>query len=214
MQTEQLIERLSADVAPAPRHATSVRLLEGVAGGVVVSFVAMWLWLGIRPDLGSVVATSAFWMKFGYTLVLAAIAFRLTERLGRPGVNAVLWQSMVFLPVLLLFAMAMIRLIASQPAERAHLIMGASANVCPWRIVVLSLPVFAGTFFGLRRLAPTRLVVAGAAAGLLAGAAGAWVYAFHCDESAAPFVAIWYTLGIALVGALGGMLGQWLLRWR
>jgi hypothetical protein len=48
----------------------------------------------------------------------------------------------------------------------------------------------------------------------LAGAAGAWVYAFHCDESAAPFVAIWYTLGIALVGALGGMLGQWLLRWR
>ena len=50
-------------------------------------------------------------------------------------------------------------------------------------------------------------------AGLLAGAFGAWIYAFHCDESAAPFVIIWYTLGIAAIGALGGLLGRTLLRW-
>jgi hypothetical protein len=48
---------------------------------------------------------------------------------------------------------------------------------------------------------------------LLAGAVGAWIYAFHCNESAAPFVAIWYTLGMAAVGASGGLLGKWLLRW-
>jgi len=214
VQTEQLIERLSQDAAPVPRHAASVRLLEGVAAGAALSFVVMWLWLGIRPDLGLVVSTSAFWMKFGYTLLLAAFAFRLTERLGRPGVRVVLWLALLFAPVVALVAMAVFRLTGSQPAERMHLILGASANICPWRIAILALPIFAGACFGLRRLAPTRLIVAGAAAGLLAGAAGAWVYAFHCDESAAPFVAIWYTLGIALVGALGGVLGKWLLRWR
>jgi hypothetical protein len=91
--------------------------------------------------------------------------------------------------------------------------MGASSNVCPWRIALLSLPLFAGAFWSLSKLAPTRPIVAGTMAGLLAGAFGAWIYAFHCDESAAPFVVIWYTLGIAAVGALGGALGRFVLRW-
>ena len=91
--------------------------------------------------------------------------------------------------------------------------MGHSHTVCPWRIVILSLPVFASVFWSLQKLAPTRPVLAGAAAGLLAGAAGAFVYAFHCDESAAPFVVLWYTAGIALVGLAGGLIGRFLLRW-
>jgi hypothetical protein len=91
--------------------------------------------------------------------------------------------------------------------------MGRSHTVCPWRIAILSLPIFASVFWSLRRLAPTKPVLAGAAAGLLAGAAGAFVYAFHCDESAAPFVVLWYTVGIALVGLAGGLLGRFLLRW-
>jgi hypothetical protein len=65
----------------------------------------------------------------------------------------------------------------------------------------------------MRSLAPTRLTLAGAVAGLLAGAAGTFIYAFHCNESAAPFVVIWYTLGIAAVGVLGALMGRSLLRW-
>jgi hypothetical protein len=65
----------------------------------------------------------------------------------------------------------------------------------------------------MRQLAPTRPILAGGCAGLLAGAAGAWVYAFHCNESAAPFMAIWYTLGIAAAGLLGAATGRWVLRW-
>ena len=67
----------------------------------------------------------------------------------------------------------------------------------------LSLPICAGTLWSLRALAPTHLIVAGAVAGFASGALGAWIYAFHCDESAMPFVLIFYTLGIALVGATG-----------
>ncbi len=99
--------------------------------------------------------------------------------------------------------MAATQLMDAAPAARTHLIMGSSADVCPWRIIVLSLPICAGTLWSLRALAPTRLIVAGAVAGFGSGALGAWIYAFHCDESAMPFVFIFYTLGIALVGALG-----------
>ncbi len=79
--------------------------------------------------------------------------------------------------------------------------MGHSADVCSVLIAALALPLFGGLFWSLRKLAPTRLTQAGAAAGLLAGSAAATIYAFHCTESTATFIAIWYTAGIALTTA-------------
>ncbi|MDQ2861234.1 MAG: DUF1109 domain-containing protein [Pseudomonadota bacterium] len=55
--------------------------------------------------------------------------------------------------------------------------------------------------------------MAGAAAGLLAGAAGATVYGLYCDETAALFVVTWYTLAIAVCAAIGALLGARWLRW-
>ena len=51
-------------------------------------------------------------------------------------------------------------------------------------------------------------------AGGCAGAFGAAIYGFHCDETASPFVVIWYTLGMAAVAALGALAGSRWLRWR
>ncbi len=62
-------------------------------------------------------------------------------------------------------------------------------------------------------MAPTKPILAGASAGLLAGSAGAWVYGFHCSESALVFVSIWYTAGIAAMVVVGALTGRWLLRW-
>jgi hypothetical protein len=78
---------------------------------------------------------------------------------------------------------------------------------------VLSAPVFAAAMWGMRSFAPTRPVLAGAAAGLFEGAAGALVYAFHCPELAAPFLGTWYVLGMLVPTALGAILGPRVLRW-
>lgn len=213
MQTADLIDRLSSEDPIAPRSGAVVPLAGLLVGGCIVSFLVMWAWLGFRPDLAQAVATSAFWMKFAYTLTLAALCFWLVERLGRPGAGIARPQRMILLPLAVIFVLAIAQIATAPAALRMHLLMGASSHVCPWRIVALSLPIFVAAALGLRRLAPTRLVAAGAAAGLLAGAMGAWIYAFHCDESAAPFIALWYTLGIATTGAIGGASGKWLLRW-
>ena len=74
-------------------------------------------------------------------------------------------------------------------------------------------PVFAAAMVALRSLAPTRPAWAGAAAGALAGGAGAAVYALHCPELAAPFLAVWYVAGMGLPVLLGAVLGPRLLRW-
>jgi hypothetical protein len=49
--------------------------------------------------------------------------------------------------------------------------------------------------------------VAGAIAGLVAGALGATAYAFHCPDNSVPFVAIWYSTLVALCGVIGAILG-------
>lgn len=49
--------------------------------------------------------------------------------------------------------------------------------------------------------------LAGAASGLLAGAIATLVYCLHCPEMTAPFLAIWYVLGMASPTAPGALLG-------
>ena len=173
----------------------------------------MVLWLGVRPDLMPAMRTGPFWMKFAYALSVAVLGFGLIDRLARPDGEGGVFGSLILAPLGVMIALALYQFFAAPADARMALMMGGSAQVCARNIVALSLPVFAGLFWSLRRLAPTRLTLAGAVAGTLAGAAGTFIYAFHCTESAAPFVAIWYTLGIAAVGALGAILGRVLLRW-
>jgi hypothetical protein len=85
--------------------------------------------------------------------------------------------------------------------------------LCPWRILALSAPIFAVVIWAMRRAAPTRPALAGAAAGVFAGAVGATVYGLFCQEATAAFVVAWYSLGIAACAALGAAVGARLLRW-
>jgi hypothetical protein len=173
----------------------------------------MLAWLRLRPDLIAAATTAAFWMKLVYAAATATIAFLVAEHLSRPTGSVRPSALLVVLPLLVLLGFALIQLGSAAQADRMHLLMGNSWTVCPGRIIVLSLPILGVVFAAFRRLAPTNLAAAGVAAGLLAGAAGTVVYALHCDESAAPFVVVWYTLGMASVGLLGGLLGRPLLRW-
>jgi hypothetical protein len=91
--------------------------------------------------------------------------------------------------------------------------LGASWKVCSTNVFLLSVPIFGGLLWSFRRLAPTQLRLAGATAGLTAGAWGATLYCLHCPESSAIFVLTWYTLGMVLAAGAGAMLGPRLLRW-
>ncbi len=213
MKTDDVIDDLTRDLAPVPRHALSLRLALGVGIGAAVSAIVMVVWLGIRPDLMQAAATRAYWMKFFYTALLAIFAFWTTGRLARPGSRADWAFAGIGGVFLILLAMAAMRLMHAPPDARMPLIMGHSSHVCPWLIAVLSLPIFVGAIWSLRGLAPTRLILTGVIAGLASGALGAWIYAFHCDESAAPFVLTFYTLGIALLGMAGAAIARPLLRW-
>ena len=213
MKTDDLITALAGDVAPIQPNAVGRRLGLGLAVGAVVSTAVMVLWLGVRADLMHAMMTGPFWMKFAYALSVAVLGFGLIDRLARPDGDGGIFGPLILAPLALMVALAIYQLFGAPEDLRMKMMLGASYQVCARNIVILSTPIFFGLFWALRSLAPTRLTLAGAVAGILAGAAGTFIYAFHCNESAAPFVAIWYTCGIAAVGALGALLGRLTLRW-
>ena len=78
---------------------------------------------------------------------------------------------------------------------------------------LVAAPLFLAFVWVLKDLAPTRLRCAGAGPGFAAGAIGALVYSLHCPELAAPFIGVWYLLGMPIPTAIGASLGPRLLRW-
>ncbi|MDB5506764.1 MAG: hypothetical protein JWR75_1402 [Devosia sp.] len=210
---DAFLDSLAADLRPTPRSALRRRLLAGLGIGMVIAAVLMIPWLGLRADLAGAVSGPIFWVKFGYTLVSAVAGYIAVNRLARPGGHDRRAVAIAALALLIAGAAGLVQWFGAPPEAQRALVLGGSALVCPLYIVALSLPVFTATILVMRRLAPTRLTQAGAAAGLLAGSAGALVYSLHCGENGLPFLALWYTTGIALVTALGALTGRWLLRW-
>lgn len=213
MNTDDLITRLAQDVPPVRRDATVRRLALGILCGALVSGAAVVLALGIRPDLGLAMRGTAFWMKWGYALLLALAAIVVTLQLARPDSARLRWTWLPAVPVVLLAGLGVIELARTPPALWLAMWLGHSWMICPWLVLALAMPIFVGLLWSFRRLAPTRLRAAGAAAGLVAGAFAAMVYCIHCPEVSAIFVLTWYSLGILLAASVGALLGPRLLRW-
>jgi hypothetical protein len=212
MRTDDLIAILSDDLAPVRRGAVMRWLLLGLAAGMLISIALMLMMLKPRHDLDQAMHGTVFWMKFSYTATLALLGLVVLHHQARAGADSRKAIFALGVPVVALILLSAVQMSAPD-ADNAALVMGHTWMVCPWRIVGLALPLLAVLFLALRRLAPTRLVFAGAAAGLVAGSAAATVYGFHCTEYAAPFILIWYTLGIAVCAAIGAVFGRWMLRW-
>jgi len=213
MRTDRWINLLASQAAPVAARRVAplmARLLPwGLAGAVTIMLAGY----GLRHDLPGVLRLPLFWLKVGVPLAVALAGLALVGRLGRPGVPAGRAWWGVALPVLLLWLLGAGQWLAATPAERPPLLWGQTWRTCVFNIGLIGLPVFAAALAVLRQLAPTRPAWAGAAAGTLAGGAGACVYAWHCPELTAPFLAVWYVLGMALPVLAGAVLGPRLLRW-
>jgi hypothetical protein len=214
MQTEDLIDLLATDAAPAPAGAVMRRLGMAALIAIMGALALLLVTWGVRPDIHQAMHTGPFWMKAGYTVWIAAAAFAMTAAAARPGGAPRRPARMVLAgAVIAIVVLACLDLILTPAGQRAAAWLGSSALMCPWRILAISAPAFAAIIWGLRALAPTRLRLAGAAAGLLAGAIGASIYGLYCQETAAAFVATWYTLGLAICAGVGALAGPRLLRW-
>jgi hypothetical protein len=212
MRTDDLVKTLAADHAIRPPSIGRVLALALVVG-LAIAAAIFAVMLGPRPDAVASLSSPRFVLKFVETLLLAGTAGLLTLRLMRPdaapGAAAV---ALVAAPaVLVLAVLAELMLV---PADAwAMRLTGKNSLVCLTFIPLMAVPLLAALFVALRHGAPTRPVMAGAAAGLLAGGLSATLYAAHCIDDSPLFVATWYGLAIAVVATIGALLGSRLLRW-
>ncbi|MGD9913538.1 MAG: NrsF family protein [Rhizobiaceae bacterium] len=211
MQTGRLIDALAADAARKPQAmagAWLLALLAAVAFAAAVFFAT----LGPRPDFAIAAETPRFLFKFVVTLVLLASALAGLIAIARPGARLVRTWLLVAAPLLL--AAAVIGELVVLPSElRATRWMGTNALLCMVFIPVIGLGPLAAFLLGLRHGAPTRPALAGAMAGISAGALAATFYAAHCVDDSPLFVATWYTLAIAALALIGALGGRYMLRW-
>lgn len=213
MNSEDLIARLAQDVTPLPRHALRHRLGLGLCLGAMVTLALVAVALGLRPDLWLAMHGSAFWVKGVYTASLGVCALLATARLGRPDAKTPVWLWLALLPVVGLAIIGGVEMAQVPSGQWLAMWLGKSWKVCSTLVFLLSVPIFCGFLWSFRAFAPTRLRLAGASAGLAAGAWAATLYCLHCPEVSAIFVLTWYTLGMVLAAGLGALVGPRFLRW-
>jgi hypothetical protein len=210
MRTDDLIAALSRDAAPALPPVGKL-LARALLFSVPVTWALFVLVFDLRDDVAEAAGEGWFALKLGLAALAAFAGWRLVSAASAPG---------RLLPAALLGLLAA-ALVAANGADLALMgaegwrerLVGDNAFTCLVSIPMLSAAPLAGALLALRDAAPTRPALAGAAAGLMAGAVGALFYGLHCTDDSPLFFSVWYLLAIGLVALAGVAAGRALLRW-
>lgn len=214
MKTEELVTLLATGAGAVERDSTARRFGIAVTAGLFVAGVLMMATLGLRSDLlAGIPPDPMFWLKIAFAGLSAVASVVAASRLSRPGAKLSAMPAAIAAPFIAIWLLAAYALIAASPGTRAELVLGESWRTCPLGIAFLSIPVMFSVLWAMKGLAPTRLRLAGLAAGLAAGTLGTLVYALHCPEVAAPFIGTWYVLGMLIPTSVGALIGPRVLRW-
>lgn len=212
MDTQELIARLAAEggAVPPARLGLEQRLALGTAAGFAAVALMVVATLGLRPDLGPSMVHGAGWVKLGGGAALAAGAFHMLRRLGRPGIPPVDGVGLA------LHALGIAVVLAGLAAARVTAPLGAVLEAAPqyaWLLASFAVMPLAAIFIALRGAATTRPAETGAVAGLLAGSVSSLGYALWCPADDVLFVAISYGAAVLATVGVGALAGAWLLRW-
>jgi hypothetical protein len=212
MRTEALIAMLVADRTATGRRSVARRVFLALLAGALPSLVLFFATLGLRQDFVPALATWRFDFKLVLALLALVLAFGVCRALAQPIPPRHPGRGLLAL-LALVVAGVVIEMVVVPPAAWSTRLIGSNALICTTMIPLLSLAPLAALVTALRSAAPASPVLAGAAAGLLAAAGGATLYAFHCFDDSPLFVATWYTLATIIVVAIGAVAGHRLLRW-
>jgi hypothetical protein len=212
MRTEDLIKALDADIGSKAMPLRSAWWMAATAAAVIAA-VMFFLTIGPRPDFMIAMHTMRFLAKFVFTIVLAVTAFGFVRALSTPGASTARAAAWMLAAPLLVAVAVMLELFMVPEAMWSTRMVGSNMMICMGFIPLIGIGPLAVFIWMLRYGAPTRPVLAGTAAGLLAGGLAATFYAAHCFDDSPLFVATWYTIAIAVLAGLGALGGRFFVRW-
>jgi hypothetical protein len=213
MRTDDLVRMISMNVEAVSYREPQRMILISAGLGAVTALLTMLLFLGVRTDLSELHAWQFIMVKSAFTGAIIGVSLANLTRIARPGGEQRVSIALGLLP----FGGALIVAIASLSItpllEWKPMIIGQYWLLCLLCIPLNAIVPFAAIIWAMHQLAPTNLMLAGAMAGRAAGSISAFAYSLHCTDDSFPFIALWYSLTIALCAVIGGLVGQRLLRW-
>ncbi len=215
MNTDRLIEMLSAELEPVNSARLAKTLILAMVTGGAIAFGLMLVTVGPRPDLHSTPHIEWVAVKLLFALTVIGTGALLLNKSMRPGLEDETNWALVFFPFLAALAVSFAVLLG-QPQAWREMLRGAttvSSLRCLLLIMFFAMIPLAVVIYALREGAPTRLKLCGGVAGIVAGGIGAAAYALNCTSDTIPFIAIWYSSAIVLCAVVGAQLGPRVLRW-
>lgn len=198
--TDHLIAELAHSANAVGAWRVTSRLTAAVLAGSLASITVQLLTIGVRQNAeGSLAAIGA--KLIAATLVAATWAW-LLRKLVSPGSTNRLQRALAAGTVAI--AVTVVALGAPSWSGVAR---------CVMQVIFLGLPAFMILVLAVRRCAPTDLIQAGVALGILAGAIGVLGYSLGCTADEPTVVAWRYGIAILAWGIIGGILGKLILRW-
>lgn len=213
MKTSEFVSMLATGIVPTHPHFVARRFAAALFFGLSGAACLVVALYGVRGDMPQMLTTPLFWLKVAFPLAVVGASLFIAMQLSRPGAGTAFAWFTLAVPLVLIWVIALVVIVAAPPALRLQLVLGSTWQVCTFNISVLSVPTFIAVFWAMKGLAPTRPVIAGAAAGLLSGAQAVLVYTLYCVEMTVPFWGVWYVLGMMAPTVVGGVLGPRFLRW-
>ena len=212
METHELIKALAADTRrpglPIKTVWWSTALFAVLVAGLVFAVL-----LGPRADIADAVQTVRFCFKFVVTIALAATAFGLVRLLSIPEVKPGNLLPYLAIAPALAFLGVIIELIVVPSGLWSTRLVGANSLVCLTFIPTIGVGPLMLFLLVLRYGAPSHPGLAGAVAGLSAGAIAATFYASHCTDDSPLFVVTWYPIAFAVLALVGSVSAHRIARW-
>ncbi|MDE2340723.1 MAG: DUF1109 domain-containing protein [Alphaproteobacteria bacterium] len=216
MNTQNLIEQLSADLRPV----TPIRPFSGVALVLITALLVALCTLvifGGRADLMAGTPNPIVVIR-GSLLVLLGLATSIAAaRAARPthgaGQNGWMWALAAALVMPLVAAMLFCyHLLTATPFKHGDMDFGYYAH-CFGISVTGALLIGAGLTLWLRRGAPVNSVRAGWLVGLASGSFGTFAYSLNCPSNSIYYIGLIYSLAVGVCAVTGRLIVPRIIRW-
>lgn len=214
---DNLIDALVADMAPVtPRRPGREAAM--VASLLAIEALLFIILFDMRPDMPAIMMTPAFWWKSGsiaiVTIIAAAAALvSLDPATTVPARLSRLWSIMAGVVLIILVSGWLRDAVSPSGASLLARLDWREGVDCLTNVGLLALPPV--VLFGMlmRRGAPVQPRRSAAAAGIAAGAAAAFIFAFHCPHDDPLYIAVWYGGAVLIVAGLARLVLPRLSRW-
>lgn len=209
---ESLRGRLVADLSPVePIADWRAWLVTAIV--VAAAMVTIALGLSVRSDFLALQPHPVAVARSVTLLLLGAIACAAAIASARPTIGGIRSNWQVALAAAMLFPLAAIVRIATDPAGAMRAIVSPSAFECLTVSLTVALAVATVLTVWLRRGAPASPERSGLLAGLAAGALGGFAYSIRCPYNDLAYIGVWYPLVLTIAALVGRLIISRFVRW-